>query len=81
MQLDVESLRIFAAVLDEGGMTAAAEALGLSQSAVSWRIKRTACLRLRNCSVIGSLLEIKNKSPTFAVGNGTILKGSPSVRS
>ncbi len=40
MQLDVESLRIFAAVLDEGGMTAAAEALGLSQSAVSWRIKR-----------------------------------------
>jgi DNA-binding transcriptional LysR family regulator len=40
MQLDVESLRIFAAVLDEGGMTAAAESLGLSQSAVSWRIKR-----------------------------------------
>ena len=31
MQLDVESLRIFAAVLDEGGMTAAADSLGLSQ--------------------------------------------------
>lgn len=40
MQLDVESLRVFAAVLDEGGMTPAADALGMSQSAVSWRIKR-----------------------------------------
>jgi DNA-binding transcriptional LysR family regulator len=40
MQLDVESLRAFATVLDAGGMTRAAEQLGLSQSAVSWRIKR-----------------------------------------
>lgn len=40
MQLDVESLRTFATVLDLGGMTRAAEALGISQSAVSWKIKR-----------------------------------------
>lgn len=40
MQLDVESLRTFATVLDVGGMTRAAEQLGLSQSAVSWKIKR-----------------------------------------
>lgn len=40
MQLDVESLRTFAAVLDTGGMTRAAEQLNLSQSAVSWKIKR-----------------------------------------
>lgn len=40
MQLDVESLRAFAAVLDSGGMTRAAERLGMSQSAVSWKIKR-----------------------------------------
>ena len=40
MQLDVESLRTFAAVLDLGSMTAAADALGVSQSAVSWKIQR-----------------------------------------
>lgn len=40
MQLDVESLRTFATVLDLGGMTRAAEALDISQSAVSWKIKR-----------------------------------------
>lgn len=40
MQLDVESLRTFLVVLDAGGMTRAAERLGLSQSAVSWKIKR-----------------------------------------
>ena len=40
MQLDVESLRVFAAVVDTGGMTRAAERLDLSQSAVSWKIKR-----------------------------------------
>lgn len=40
MQLDVESLRTFSAVLDQGTMTAAAESLGMSQSAVSWKIKR-----------------------------------------
>ena len=40
MQLDVESLRAFLAVLDTGGMTAAANSIGLSQSAVSWKIKR-----------------------------------------
>jgi len=40
MQLDIESLRAFAAVLDHGGMTAAANALGMSQSAVSWKVKR-----------------------------------------
>ena len=40
MQLDVESLRAFVTVLDCGGMTAAAAELGISQSAVSWRIKR-----------------------------------------
>ncbi|MGI9597633.1 MAG: LysR family transcriptional regulator [Acidimicrobiales bacterium] len=40
MNLDVESLRTFLAVLDHGGMTSAATHLGLSQSAVSWKIKR-----------------------------------------
>ncbi len=40
MQLDIESLRTFAAVLDQGGMTAAANTLDLSQSAVSWKVKR-----------------------------------------
>lgn len=40
MQLDVESLRTFLAVLDHGGMTAAARELNTSQSAVSWKIKR-----------------------------------------
>lgn len=40
MQLDVESLRAFITVLDLGGMTAAADALDISQSAVSWKIKR-----------------------------------------
>ena len=40
MQLDVESLRAFATVLDAGGMTRAAERLDMRQSAVSWKIKR-----------------------------------------
>ena len=40
MQLDVESLRAFLAVLDHGGMTAAAMRLHLTQSAVSWKIRR-----------------------------------------
>ena len=40
MHLDVESLRTFAMVLETGGMTRAAEKLDLSQSAVSWKIKR-----------------------------------------
>ena len=40
MQLDIESIRTFLAVLDHGGMTRAAEHLELSQSAVSWKIKR-----------------------------------------
>lgn len=40
MHLDVESLRALVTVLDAGGMTAAADRLGLSQSAVSWKIKR-----------------------------------------
>jgi DNA-binding transcriptional LysR family regulator len=40
MQLDVESLRTLLAVLDHGSMTVAARQLQLSQSAVSWKIKR-----------------------------------------
>jgi len=40
MQLDVESLRTLLAVLDHGGMTKAADHLHMSQSAVSWKIKR-----------------------------------------
>lgn len=40
MQLDVESLRAFIAVIDLGGMTRATESLEVSQSAVSWKIKR-----------------------------------------
>lgn len=40
MQLDVESLRTLLAVLDHGSMTKAADQLNLTQSAVSWKIKR-----------------------------------------
>ncbi|WP_420452173.1 LysR family transcriptional regulator [Ilumatobacter sp.] len=40
LQLDVESLRTLIATLDHGGMTRAAERLGVTQSAVSWKIKR-----------------------------------------
>ncbi len=40
LHLDVESLRAFLAVLDTGGMTRAAERLDVTQSAVSWKIKR-----------------------------------------
>ncbi|MCP3933878.1 MAG: LysR family transcriptional regulator, partial [Actinomycetia bacterium] len=40
MQLDTESLRTLLAVLEHGGMSKAASRLGMSQSAVSWKIKR-----------------------------------------
>ncbi len=40
VHLDVESLRAYVAVLEWGGMTRAAEHIGLTQSAVSWKIKR-----------------------------------------
>ena len=40
LHLDVESLRTYLAVLDAGGMTRAAERLKMTQSAVSWKIKR-----------------------------------------
>jgi len=40
LHLDVESLRAYLTVLDTGGMTRAAERLDLTQSAVSWKIKR-----------------------------------------
>ncbi|MEM9565539.1 MAG: LysR substrate-binding domain-containing protein [Actinomycetota bacterium] len=40
MRLDVESLRALQTVVDTGTFTAAASRLGLSQSAVSWKIKR-----------------------------------------
>lgn len=40
VQLDVESMRTFLAVLDWGSMTRAATQLDLTQSAVSWKIKR-----------------------------------------
>jgi DNA-binding transcriptional LysR family regulator len=40
MRLDVESLRTFLAVVEAGGVTRAAPRLNLSQSAVSWKLKR-----------------------------------------
>lgn len=40
LQLDIESLRTLLAALDYGGMTRAAERLHMTQSAVSWKIKR-----------------------------------------
>jgi DNA-binding transcriptional LysR family regulator len=40
VNLDVESLRALLSVLDHGSMTKAAEQLNLTQSAVSWKIKR-----------------------------------------
>lgn len=40
MRLDVESLRCLQAVVETGGFTGAAARLGLTQSAVSWKIKR-----------------------------------------
>ena len=40
MKLDIESLNAFKQVVEAGGFTAAAERLCLSQSAVSWKVKR-----------------------------------------
>lgn len=40
MKLDVESLRALKAVVDTGTFTEAASRLGMTQSAVSWKIKR-----------------------------------------
>lgn len=40
MEIDVQSMRTLLAVLDQGSMTAAARVLDVSQSAVSWKIKR-----------------------------------------
>ena len=40
MKLDTESLRALIAVLEHGGMTNAADELDVSQSAISWRIRR-----------------------------------------
>lgn len=40
MRLDVESLRAFRSVIDSGSVTQAAAQLNLSQSAVSWKMKR-----------------------------------------
>ena len=40
MKLDVESLRALTAVVETGTFTDAAAALGMTQSAVSWKIKR-----------------------------------------
>lgn len=40
MRLDVESLRCLQIVVETGGFTGAASRLGLTQSAVSWKIKR-----------------------------------------
>ena len=40
MRLDTESLRTLIAVVDQGSMTRAAKQLQMSQSAVSWKIKR-----------------------------------------
>ena len=40
MDIDVPSMRTLLAVLDQGSMTAAARVLDVSQSAVSWKIKR-----------------------------------------
>lgn len=40
MRLDVESLRAFRAVVDCGSITQAASQLNLTQSAVSWKMKR-----------------------------------------
>lgn len=40
MRLDIESLRVFATVVEWGSMSRAAEQLELSSSAVSWKIKR-----------------------------------------
>lgn len=40
MQLDIESLRVFLAVLDHGGMTKASQRLNLGQSAVSRKMQR-----------------------------------------
>lgn len=40
MRLDVESLRAFRAVVDCGSVTQAASQLNLTQSAVSWKMKR-----------------------------------------
>lgn len=40
LKIDIESMRTFVAVTDFGGISRAAEQLGLTPSAVSWKIKR-----------------------------------------
>lgn len=40
MRLDIESLRTFRAVIESGSVTQAASQLNLTQSAVSWKMKR-----------------------------------------
>lgn len=40
VRLDVEALRVLRTVADAGGFTSAAQQLGSTQSAVSWKIKR-----------------------------------------
>lgn len=40
LRIDVESMRAFVAVTDAGGISRAAEQLGLTPSAVSWKMKR-----------------------------------------
>lgn len=40
LRIDIESMRTFVAVVELGGISRAAEQLGLTPSAVSWKIKR-----------------------------------------
>ena len=40
MKFDLESLRALVSVADTGSMTTTAEILNVSQSAVSWKLKR-----------------------------------------
>lgn len=66
-RLDIDALRALCAVRDHGGVTRAAEALGLSQSAVSHKIRRL------EVSLDCELLGRKSGAPMFTAAGEDLL--------
>lgn len=66
-RLDIDALRALRAIRQHGGITRAAEALGLTQSAVSHKIKRL------ETSLDCDLLTRKSGAPTFTAAGEDLL--------
>lgn len=66
-RLDIDALRALRAIRQHGGITRAAEALGLTQSAVSHKIKRL------ETSLDSDLLTRKSGAPTFTAAGEDLL--------